>query len=130
MDPTSFHLRIEFSNYEKSFLTEHLQSYLPKIKHYSPSADFKTPNMSTHHEILQFKSTPETLIPAFQLFQLKINLTHSFNPPELYFSASLQNAKDFSPNCYQLINPFQPEDSSFDANGQASSPIHLPSTPD
>ena len=73
MDQTSFHLRVEFSNYEKSFLTEYLQSYLAKIKRYDPSANFKTPNMTTHHDLLQFESTQETLIPAFQLFQLKIN---------------------------------------------------------
>ena len=71
METTSFHLRVEFSNYEKAYLTEHLQSYLGKVKRYDPSANVKTPNMTSHHNLLQFESTQETLIPAFQLFQLK-----------------------------------------------------------
>ena len=85
METTAFHLRVEFSNYEKSYLTEHLHSYLGKVKRYDPSMNVKTPSMTSNHDLLQFESTPETLIPAFQLFQLKIDLIHAFNPSELYF---------------------------------------------
>ena len=68
--------------------------------------------MTTHHEIVQFDTTSETVISAFQLFQLKIELIHDFNPSsEVYFSAYLQNANDLFPECYQLLHNLQNEDS-------------------
>ena len=60
--------------------------------------------MTTHHEIIQFDSAPETAISAFQLFQLKIDLVHAFNPSEIYFTAYLQNANELFPDCYQLLH--------------------------
>ena len=66
--------------------------------------------MTTHHEIIQFDSTPETVISAFQLFQLKIDLIHAFNPSEIYFMAYLQNTNGIFPECYQLLHQFQNED--------------------
>ena len=80
MARTTYHLRIEFSNYEKSFLIQHLKPYLSKIKRYKHTANLNTPSMTTQHEIIQFDSTPETVISAFQLCQLKIELIHAFNP--------------------------------------------------
>ena len=104
MARTTYHLRIEFSNYEKSFLIQHLKSYLSKIKRYKPTANLTTHGMTTHHEIVKFDTTPETVISAFQLFQLKIELIHAFNPSsEVYFSAYFQNPNDLFPECYQLL---------------------------
>ena len=67
------HLRVEFNSYEKSFLIQHLKSYLSKIRRYKPTTNLNTPSMTTHHEIVQFDTTPEAVISAFQLFQLKIS---------------------------------------------------------
>ena len=63
--------------------------------------------MTNHHALLQFDSLPTTAINAFQLFQLKISLIHSFNPSELSFTAHLKDSSELFPNSYQLLNPNQ-----------------------
>ena len=108
----TIHLRVEFNSYEKSFLIQHLKAYLQRIKRYKPPVNLITPSMSTHHEMIQFDVTPELVIPAFQLFQLHIELIHSFSPvSEVYFSAYLDNNSDLFPECYQLLHSLQPDDS-------------------
>ena len=109
MDKSTYHLRVEFSNYEKAYLTEYLQSYLNTVKRHKPLAILHTPSMTSHHDLLMFDSSPQTQISAFQLFQLKINLIHSFNPSEIYFTAYLKDADQF-PNSFNLINQFQADD--------------------
>ena len=64
--------------------------------------------MSTHHEMIQFDATPDLMIPAFQLFQLHIELTHSFSP--MFFTAYLDNSSHLFPHCYQLLHSLQPVD--------------------
>ena len=109
MTQTTYYIRVEFSNYEKAYLTEYLQSYLAKVKRHNPLANLYTPNMTSHHDLIMFDSQPQTQISAFQLFQLKIELIHSFKPSEIYFNAYLKDSKLF-PNCYHLLNQFQTDD--------------------
>ena len=49
-------------------------------------------------------------VSSDQLFQLKIDLIHDFDPPELYFSLKLKNSEIFFPDCYKMIHPYQPND--------------------
>ena len=39
MAQTTYHIRVAFSSYEKSYLTEYLHSYLAEIKRHNPLAD-------------------------------------------------------------------------------------------
>jgi hypothetical protein len=107
MAQTTYHIRVAFSSYEKSYLTEYLHSYLAEIKRHNPLANLSTPDMTSHHELVMFDSPPQTQISAFQLFQLKIELIHSFQPSEIYFSAYLK-----FPDSFHLLNPYQTDDSS------------------
>ena len=80
MAQTTYHLRVAFSSYEKSYLIEFLHYYLAEIRRHNPLANLATPDMTSHHELVMFDSPPQTQISAFQLFQLKIELIHSFQP--------------------------------------------------
>ena len=64
MEPTAFQLRVCFSNYEKSYLIEHLNSYLAKIRRHHPSMNVNTPSLPSNINLLQFESSPETKIQA------------------------------------------------------------------
>ena len=96
METTAFHLRVGFSNYEKSYLIEHLNSYLAKVKRYDPSMNVDTPSMTSNHDLLQFESTPETNIQAFQLFQLKIDLIMPSIPRSCIFLSNFKILKKIS----------------------------------
>ena len=102
-----YHLKTLFSNYEKSFLMEHLVQYLQKIKRHLPQTqNFDTPFMNSDHILLQFESTQASNINAYELFPLQVMLWHSFAPSELFFTAKLTNSELF-PKSYSLLHAHQ-----------------------
>ena len=101
----TYHLKTLFSNYEKSFLMEHLVQYLMKIKRHLPQTQTlpQTQNfLNSDHILLQFESSPESNINAYELFPLQVMLWHTFAPSELFFTAKLTNSELF-PNSYNLL---------------------------
>ena len=66
-----------------------------------------SPTMQMPHSLIQFESSPYTKINAYQLFPLTIKMVHSFNPSEVYFSATLENHKTLFPGSFKLLHPLQ-----------------------
>ena len=107
----TYHLRVLFSNYEKSYLTEHLVLYLRKIQRHLPQSEISKSHtfLNTNHSLIQFESTAESFINAYEIFTLQVNLCHSFSPSELFFTAKLLNVEQF-PQSYALTNSQQTTD--------------------
>ena len=110
----TYHLRVLFSNYEKSYLGEHLVVYLRKIQRHLPHSEISQDNTSlnTNHSLIQFESSAESSINAYEIFTLQVNLCHAFNPSELFFMAKFLNVDQFSQsyaltNSQQIIDPDQ-----------------------
>ena len=110
----TYHLRVLFSNYEKSYLGEHLVVYLRKIQRHLPHSEISQDNTSlnTNHSLIQFESSAESTINAYEIFTLQVNLCHAFNPSELFFTAKFLNVDQFSQsyaltNSQQIIDPDQ-----------------------
>jgi hypothetical protein len=78
----TYHLKLSFSQYEKSYLMEHLTQYQKKIQRHLPKQTFTQdpPFMTSDHRLLQFESTQTSLIPAYDSFLLDLpTLFHSKN---------------------------------------------------
>ena len=104
---SSYHLRLVFFQYECTYLLTHLSSYLKKIQRHCPECTLDIPSMQIYHSLLQFESTPNTKISAYQLFPIQIKLIHGFHPSELYFLASFSNQETLFPDSFQLLHPLQ-----------------------
>ena len=104
----TYHLKISFSQYEKSFLMEHLTQYLKTIQRHLPKQNFPQdiPFMTSDHCLLQFESTQTSLIPAYELFLLDVQFWHTFQPSQLCFTAKMSNSNLF-PNAYGLLHESQ-----------------------
>ena len=105
----TYHLKTLFSNYEKSYLMEHLIQYLQKIQRHLPQTQTipQAQNfLNSDHILLQFESSPESCINAYKLFPLEVMLWHTFSPSELFFTAKLTNSELF-PNSYNLLHSQQ-----------------------
>ena len=100
----TYHLKLSFSQYEKSYLMEHLTQYSKKIQRHLPKQTFDTdpPFMTSDHRLLQFESTPTSLTPAYDSFLLDVKFWHMFQPSQLLFTAKLSNL-NFFPQC--LLSP-------------------------
>ena len=86
----------------------HLNSYMKTIMRNRPDiGQLDLPSMQINHTLLQFQSPPETKISAFQLFPLKIQLIHSFQPSQLFFQAALANQEALFPQSITLLHPDQ-----------------------
>ena len=104
---STYHLRVIFFQYETTFLLTHLDNYLKQIQRHCPEFQPELPTMQIYHSLLQFQSTPLTKIPAYQLFPIKVQLIHSFNPSQVYFLANLDNQETLFPQSFELLNPKQ-----------------------
>ena len=105
----TYHLKTLFSNYEKSYLMEHLIQYQQKVKRHLPQTQtLPQPQnfLNSDHVLLQFESTPESSVSAYKLFPLQVMLWHTFTPSELFFTAKLTNSELF-PNSYNLLHSQQ-----------------------
>ena len=105
----TYHLKTLFSNYEKSYLMEHVIQYLKKIQRNLPQTHTisQAQNfLNSDHSLIQFESTPESCINAYKLFPLEVMLWHTFSPSELFFTAKLTNSEQF-PNSYNLLHTQQ-----------------------
>jgi hypothetical protein len=107
----TYHLRALFSNYEKSFLMEHLVLYLRKIQRHLPQSEISQTQtfLNSNHSLIQFESSAESFVNAYEIFNLQVNLCHSFSPSELFFTAKLLNIEQF-PHPYALTNSQQTAD--------------------
>jgi hypothetical protein len=83
----TYHLRVLFSNYEKSYLTEHLVLYLRKIQRHLPQSEISKSHtfLNTNHSLIQFESTAESFINAYEIFTLHLTCAIPF-PPQNYSS--------------------------------------------
>ena len=81
----TYQLKINFSQYEKSYLTDHLTQYVQKIQRHLPKAtlNIDPPFMLSDHSLLQFESTATSLIPAYDSFLLDVKFWHMFQPSRL-----------------------------------------------
>ena len=108
VDTAVYHLRTVFYQYESTFVLTHLDSYLQTVQRHRPEcAPLLSPTMQMPHSLIQFESSPYTKINAYQVFPLTINMVHSFNPSEVYFSATLENHKTLFPGSFKLLHPLQ-----------------------
>ena len=71
-------LQVLFTNYELSFIIQHLQSWIMKVKRHYPHLLIDCPTLQKDHKVLQFTSTTGLQIPAYDLYKLKIQMIHSF----------------------------------------------------
>ena len=105
-------MKICFTNYDTSFIQQHLKSYIEKVSRYVPYQKIETPRMKQDHPLLQFAHKDVTRVPAYQLFTINIKMVHSFVPTSrVYFVCALKNAETMFQNCCSLITSLQPEDS-------------------
>ena len=104
----TYHLKLSFSQYEKSYLMEHLTQYSKKIQRHLPKQTFTQdpPFMTSDHRLLQFESTQTSLIPAYDSFLLDVKFWHTFQPSQLCFTAKMSNL-NFFPNAYCLLHQSQ-----------------------
>ena len=104
----TYHLKLSFSQYEKSYLTDHLTQYVKKIQRHLPKLTLDTdpPFMLSDHRLLQFDSTASSLIPAYDSFLLNVKFWHMFQPSRLLFTAKLSNLNFFQ-NSYCLLHQAQ-----------------------
>ena len=128
----TYHLKLSFSQYEKSYLMEHLTQYQKKIQRHLPKQTLTQdpPFMTSDHRLLQFESTQTSLIPAYDSFLLEVKFWHVFQPSQLCFTAKMSNS-NFS-NAYCLLHQSQ-TDATPDtllaldtATGTHLVPSHLP----
>jgi hypothetical protein len=107
----TYHLKALFSNYEKSFLMEHLVLYLRKIQRHLPQSSISPTQtfLNSDHSLIQFESSPESCVNAYEIFSLEVNLCHAFSPSQLFFTAKLSNIEQF-PNSYTLLHSQQTAD--------------------
>ena len=108
-DVQTYHLKTLFSNYEKSYLMEHLVLYLKKIQRHLPQTSTISQAqtfLNSDHSLIQFESSPESCVNAYELFPLEVKLWHAFSPSELFFTAKLSNSEQF-PNSYNLLHAQQ-----------------------
>ena len=103
----TYHLKLSFSQYEKSYLMEHLNQYQKKIQRHLPKQTIPhdNPFMTSDHRLLQFDSTQTSLIPAYDSFLLDVKFWHIFQPSQLCFTAKLSNSNFSNPYC--LLHPSQ-----------------------
>ena len=103
----TYHLKLSFSQYEKSYLMEHLTQYQKKIQRHLPKQTLTQdpPFMTSDHRLLQFESTQTSLIPAYDSFLLEVKFWHVFQPSQLCFTAKMSNS-NFS-NAYCLLHQSQ-----------------------
>ena len=101
----TYQLKINFSQYEKCYLTDHRTQYVQKIQRHLPKVilDIDAPFMLSDHRLLQFESTATSLIPAYDNFLLDVQFWHMFNPSRLLFTAKFSNLNLF-PNAYCLLH--------------------------
>ena len=105
-------MKICFTNYDTTFIQQHLRSYIEKVNRYVPHLEMKTPRMKQDHTLLQFARRDVTTVPAYQLFTINIKMVHSFVPrSRVYFVCSLDNAETMFQDRCSLITSLQPEDS-------------------
>ena len=105
-------MKICFTNYDTTFIQQHLRSYIEKVNRYVPHLEMKTPRMKQDHTLLQFARRDVTTVPAYQLFTINIKMVHSFVPrSRVYFVCSLDNAETMLQDCCSLITSLEPEDS-------------------
>ena len=73
-DVQTYHLKVSFSQYEKSYLMEHLIQYVKVLQHHLPKQTLPKdpPCMSLDHCLLQFESTQTSMIQAYELFLLDV----------------------------------------------------------
>ena len=104
----SYHLRVSFSQYEKSYLMEHLIQYVKVLQRHLPKQTLPKdpPFMSSDHYLLPFESTQTSMIQAYELFLLDVQFWHTFQPSQLSFTAKMSNA-DLFPNAYGLLHDSQ-----------------------
>ena len=105
----SYHLRVSFSQYDKSYLMEHLIQYVKVIQRHLPKQTLPNdpPFMSSDHVLLQFDSTQSSMIQAYESFLLDVQFWHTFQPSsQLSFTAKMANA-DLFPNAYNLLHDSQ-----------------------
>ena len=104
-------LQVLFTNYELSFITQHLQCWIMKVKRHHPNLLIDCPTLQKNHKVLQFTSTTGLQIPAYDLYKLKIRMIQSFLPqPRIYFTDFICNAARTFPNCNkQDHHSFQPQ---------------------
>ena len=107
----TYHLKLSFSQYEKSYLTEHLTQYVKKIQRHLPKLTLDTdpPFMLSDHRLLQFESTATSLTPAYDSFLLDVKFWHMFQPSRLLFTAKFSNL-NFFPNAYCLLHQAQTDE--------------------
>ena len=107
----TYQLKINFSQYEKSFLTDYLTQYVQKIQRHLPKVtlDIDPPFLLSDHWLLQFESTPTSLIPAYDSFLLDVKFWHIFKPSRLLFTAKFSNL-NFFPNAYCLLHQSQSDE--------------------
>ena len=95
-------LQVSFTNYELSFIIQHLQCWIMKVKRHHPHLTIDCPTLLKDHKVLQFNSTTSK-IPAYDLYKLKIQMVQSFSPqPRIYFTGYICNVARNFPECYKL----------------------------
>ena len=93
-------MKICFTNYDTSFIQQHLRSYIEKVSRYVPYQKIETPRMKQDHTLLQFARRDVARVPAYQLVTISVKMVHSFVPrSRVYFVCSLDNAEAMFQNC-------------------------------
>ena len=96
----TYQLKINFSQYEKCYLTDHLTQYVQKIQRHLPKVilDIDAPFMLSDHRLLQFESTATSLIPAYDNFLLDVQF-------QTFIYSQILQFKPF-PKCLLSPPPF------------------------
>ena len=109
MTEKSVQLQVQFTNYEISFILQHLQSHIDRVQRHNPHLSFECPTLRKNHSLIQFTSRPNLQVPAYELYTLNINMIQSFR-----VTGRLSNAKKTFPQCYNLNNhSLQPTEADF-----------------
>ena len=115
MTEKSVQLQVQFTNYEISFILQHLQSHIDRVQRHNPHLSFECPTLRKNHSLIQFTSRPNLQVPAYELYTLNIDMIQNFHPTtRVYFTGRLSNAKKTFPQCYNLNNhSLQPTEADF-----------------
>ena len=85
-----FKLRIELFAFERATMEAQLANYIERIQRKHPSFLPEDYKMLPHHDVIQFHLQGElSSVPAFEFYEVQIQLVQQVRPSRVYFTAAL-----------------------------------------
>jgi hypothetical protein len=104
-----FKLRIELFAFERTTMEVHLANYIEKIQCQHSSFLPEEFKVLPHHDLIEFMLQGEhSLAPAFDFYNISVQLIQQVNPSQLFFTAALMGDNTHFPSASYIDTLYHP----------------------